>query len=535
MTVTTGSDVRELGRHSGAMAAGTLASRATGFLRVAVVAAAIGTRTQVADAYNVANTAPNIVYELLLGGVLTSVVVPGLVRAAREDGDDGSAFGQVLLSLVMLVLGVTSVVSVIAAPWLMRVYLHDVSPAEFTKAVAFARFLLPQILFYGVGATVGAILNTRGRFTAPMATPVLNNLVVIATAGVFILLPGPRPPDPAGMTTAQTLTLGIGTSLGVVVMTLALLPSLRAVGFRWRLRLRHPRVRGVVRLAMWVLVYVAANQLGYVIVARLASSITGYTTYAYAFLLFQLPHAVITVSVVTALLPRMSRHAADDDLAALRDDISQGLRLAAAAVIPAALGYVVLGRAVAVAVFAHGVTTAPDAHLVGSVLAAFALGLAFFSAFQLQLRAFYAMHDSRTPALVNIAVNAVNVAADVVLFVVLDGSARIVGLALGYGLSYAVGAAVFARILRRRLGGLDGRRVARTVTRIVVAAMIAAFGAYGASRLAMRGLGTGVRGSIAAIAAGVVAAVPLYVVSARRMRLTEIDVLGSIVRARVRR
>jgi putative peptidoglycan lipid II flippase len=519
------------------MALGTLASRATGFLRVAALGAALGIE-RVNDAYNTANTIPNIVYELLLGGILTSVVVPLLVSAGKEDGDDGERFGSALLNLVVAGLTVVVVVAVLAAPLLARAYAGSAGAEERRLVTTFLRYFLPQILFYGVGATISAVLNTRGRFGAPMAAPVLNNLVVIATAITFAMLSRTRGVGVTSMSGSQTAVLAIGTTLGVVIMTVALLPSLRRSGFRWRWRggFRHPRMRHAARLGAWVLLYVGVNQVAYLVVIRLANQVPGgVTSYQYAFLLFQLPHAIVAVSVVTALLPRMSRHAADDDLPAVRDDVSTGLRLTAAVLVPAALGYAVLARPIAVVVFDHGRTTADQAAQIGQVLSVFALGLVAFSAFQLLLRAYYAQQDSRTPALVNIGVNAVNIAVDLVLFATLDGRTRVIGLAAGYAASYVVGTALLVRGLRRRLGGIDGARVTRLAVRVTVGALLAALAAYGASRIVLRLLGNAVTGSLVATAAGVAVAAPLYFVCARRMRVHEVtDVIG-VARARLGR
>ena len=521
-----------LGRASGLMALGTLASRLTGFLRVMAVTAAIGLQA-VSNGYNVANTAPNILYELLLGGVLTSIVVPLLIQAARDDGDEGVGFAQLLLTLVVVVLGVAAIVGILAAPLIVRLF-NVQAGAQRELTTTFLRYFLPQIVFYGVGATITAILNTRGRFGAPMFAPVLNNLVVIATAAIFILLPGPRPPEPATMTGTQVAVLAIGTTLGVVIMTLALLPSLRASGFRWRWRLgRHPALRRAVRLAAWVLCYVAVNQIGYAVIVRLANAadpLRGVTAYQYGFLLFQLPHAVVTVSIVTALLPRLSEHAVADRLAQVRTDLAHGLQLVAAVLLPAAVGYVVLARPLAVLVFAHGAAAGPDARFVGTVLTAFACGLASFSAFQLFLRTFYALQDSKTPALVNLATNLVNIAADLVLFAVLDGRDRVVGLAVGHAVSYTVGAAIFARLLRNRLGGLHGYQVTRTVVRVLIASAIGAGGAYGVASALLAVVGRGPGGSLLAVVGAGLVGGCLYVVAARRMQVSEVTAVSSLVR-----
>jgi putative peptidoglycan lipid II flippase len=532
-------DPGRLVRATRTMAIGTLFSRATGFLRVVVVAAAIGAGP-LGDAYNVANVLPNIVYELLLGGVLTSVVVPLLVAAAHRDPDGGEAYAARLLTLVALVLGAASLVAVVAAPLLIGMY-GRLAGGQRELAVTFARFFLPQILFYGVGATIGAVLNTRDRFAAPMWAPVLNNLVVIGAGLVFFALPAPSTPDRL-LTTSQMLTLAIGTTAGIVVQTLALLPSLRSSGFRWRPRFdfRGTGLGPAVRLAGWVLLYVAINQLGYLVVVNLATAASraagtagaaGYSPYFYAFTLFSLPHAVVAVSVITALLPRMSRHAAESRLDALRTELSGGLRLAAVVLVPAAVAYLVLGPLIGTVVFDHGRIGLAEAHRIGTVLAAFAVGLLPFSAFQLQLRAFYALRDTRTPALVNIAVNAVMVAVDLLLYAVLPADSRVVGLALGFAASYAAGFGITHAVLRRRLPGPAGQ-VSRTYVRLLLAAAAAALPAYAVSRLVTGAAGSGAAGSLLGLAGALLVGGVFYVLAARRLRVRELQTLTSGMRRR---
>lgn len=530
-----------LARSSAVMVLGTLASRATGFLRNIALAAAVGIAL-VGDAYNVANTLPNILYDLLLGGVLSSVVVPLLVAAAQGDEDGGEAYAQRLITVVVLVLGVASALAALAAPVVIRLYAVSADPEQRRLATTFARYLLPQIVFYGLGATIGAILNTRGRYAEPMWTPVLNNLVVISTAVVFITLPGPERLTPGSITHAQTLTLAIGTTLGIVVQTLALLPGLRATGFRFRLRLglKGTGLGSAARLAGWVLCYVVVNQLGLLVIVNLANAAardsgSGFSAYIYAYTLFQLPYAVVSVSVITALLPRMSRSAVDGRLADVRSDLSSGLRLTAVVLLPAALGFLVLGPALATVVFAHGQVTVAGAEQIGAVLAAFAVGLVPFSAFQLQLRAFYAMRDTRTPALVNVVVNLVNVGVDVALYEILPPRDRVTGLALGFALSYVAGLALSSVLLRRRLTGLDGARVLRTTTRLLVAATLGAAVAAGLAASLRHVLYPGVGTSLVVVLAAGTAGLGVYVVAATRMRVRELTALTTGVRRRIGR
>ena len=523
-----------IGRASGVMAAGTLLSRVTGFLRTIAIGAAIGTH-EVADSYNVANTTPNILFDLLLGGVLSSVIVPVLVRAAKEDDDGGEAFASSLLTLVAIALSIAVLLGMVLAPWLIRAY--SSRAAEVPLATTFLRWFLPQVLFYGLGATVGAILNTRGRFGAPMLTPVLNNIVVIATAALFILLPGHRPPTLDSLTSGQVTLLAAGTTLGIVVMTIALLPSLRASGFRYRPRidLRHPGLRSAGRLAGWMLVYVLASQAAYLVVTRLATSTVAYTTYTFAYQLFLLPHGIIVVSVVTALLPRMSRHAADGRLDLVREDLSSGLRLAGVVLVPAAVGLLVLAGPLTGAVFRHGAVDANAAAAIGRTLAAFAVALPFFSAFQLSLRAFYATTDSRTPALLAIGIGVTNVLAALLFAGVLGSKDRAVALAVAFGISYAAGTAASLVLLRRRLGGLDGACVVRTLVRSAVAAAGAALVALAVVALASRTLPRGPLADAVALLAGGGLGAIAYLLIALRMRLAELDAMAGMVRRRLGR
>jgi putative peptidoglycan lipid II flippase len=433
------------------MAIGTVASRVTGFLRLAMLGTVLGVGG-VRQAFEVSNTMPNSLYDLLLGGVLASTLVPVLVQARAKDQDE--AYVQRLLTLVLLALTALTALAMVAAPSLVGLYSTTTDPAQLDLAVAWARFFLPQILFYGLSATVSAVLNTRGKFAAPVWAPVLNNVVVIATLALFVLVPGPQAATPASLSISQQVFLGVGTTLGVVAMTAALLPSLRASGFRWRVRLdlRGMGLRRLGRLAAWTFVYVVATQLAYLVLTRLATAVDQLPQYATAFLIWQLPYAVVAVSVITTLLPRMSRHAVNGRLDLMRHDLDQGLRLSALLLIPAALGLVVLGQPVAVALFAHGQTTYAQADQIGGVLAVFALGLLPFSIYQVQSRAFYALGDTKTPALVQVFVSAAMVLVDVAVSATLPAHVRIYGLAAGLVAANCVGAAVTTTLVRRRLG-----------------------------------------------------------------------------------
>jgi putative peptidoglycan lipid II flippase len=527
----------ELGRSTRSMAVGTIASRSTGFLRNAFIAAVLGVQG-VGAQFNVANTTPNIVYELLLGGILTSVLVPVLVRAAKGDPDDGEAYAQRLLSLVVLVTAAATALLVAFAPALISLYTGKATDDERDLAIALARFFLPQMVFYGAGAVMGAILNTRERFGPPMWAPVLNNLVVIATCGIFLTLPGVTPLQPDSITHAQILVLGIGTTLGIVAQTLALVPALRAVGFRFRPRtdFRGAGLGGIGHLAKWVLLYVAANQAAYVVVVTLANDSDlndqgrGYASYVNAFVLWQLPHAVVAVSVITALLPRMSRAAADERLDDLRAQLNRGLRLTVSVLVPAAVAYVVLGRVLATVVFGHLHTSVEEARFIGTLLAVFAIGLVPFSVYQLQLRAFYALQDTRTPTFINLGVNVTLVAVDVTLYALLPEQHRVVGLAAGHAASFVAGLLICSRVLSRRLGGLEGALVVRTAARCFTAALPPAVASAAVVAGLLRVWGDGTAGALPALIVGGAIIGAGYVLIARRLGVGELDeVVGPVL------
>lgn len=529
-----------LARSGVAMATGTLASRITGFLRTVVIAAALG--NFLADSYNVANTIPNILYDLLLGGVLSSIVIPLLVQAAQRGEEEGTAYAQRLLTIVAASLAVVSALGVLFAPQIVDLYAGRLTGPDHALATTFARYFLPQVLFYGLGAVIGAILNTRGSFAAPMWAPVLNNCVVIASGGLFLAITGSKP-TAASLTHGETLVLAIGTTAGIIVQTIALLPALRAVRFPVRLRWdwRGAGFRSAGPFAAWMVGYVLTNQLGYLVIVNLATasgrargaSGFGYSAYTYAFVLFSLPYAVIAVSVVTALFPRMSRSAALGHRGEVANTLAGGLALSATLLVPMTALLVALGPLIGAVVFAHGNVGLSNARLTGATLSAFAFGLVPFSAFQVQLRAWLAMHDSRTPARVNLAITAINVVVDVVLYLVLPSREKVVGLALGFSVSYLVGAVWFARSLRTLLGPANEHRVARTHVRLVLASAVAVVPAYVAARLLTARLGLDPESSLVAVVVAAAIGGGVFAALARRMRIRELAELTSMVRARL--
>ncbi|MFE2523034.1 murein biosynthesis integral membrane protein MurJ [Streptomyces sp. NPDC059382] len=538
-------------KSSALMAAGTIVSRITGFLRTLVIGGAIGVVT-LNDTYQVANTLPTMIYVLVGGGALNAVFIPQLVRAMKNDEDGGEAYANRLLTLVMVLLGAVTVICVLAAPVFITMMSPTIAdnPDRMDVAVSFAHYCLPTMFFMGVHVVLGQILNARGRFGAMMWTPVLNNVVVIATFGAFIWAFGgftSTGMNESGITPEGVRLLGLGTLLGLVVQSLAMIPYLRDAGFRPRLRFdwKGHGLGKAAGLAKWTFFFVLANQIGLVVVTQLATWAgevaakqghggTGITGYNYALLLWQMPQAIITVSVMTAVLPRISRSAHDGDAAAVRDDISYGLRTSAVAIVPCAFAFLALGVPMATLLYAG--SGADDAQNIGFILMAFGLGLIPYSVQYVVLRGFYAYEDTRTPFYNTVIVAAVNAGVSVIAFLVLPERWAVVGMAAAYGLGYAVGVGVAWRRLRTRLGGdLDGAHVMRTYTRLigacVPAAVVAGAVAYGVTQW----LGNGAGGSLAALVTGFIALAAVFLVAAKRMRVEELNSMVGMIRGRLGR
>ncbi|MFB6948577.1 murein biosynthesis integral membrane protein MurJ [Streptomyces niveus] len=535
-------------KSSAVMAAGTLVSRLTGFVRSALIVAALGAAT-LGDTFQLAITLPTMIYILTIGGGLNSVFVPQLIRAMKDDEDGGEAYANRLLTLVIVILGTLTALSVLAAPLLVRLMSVSIAdnPAANDVAVTFVRYCLITIFFMGVHVVMGQILNARGRFGAMMWTPVLNNIIIIATLVMFIWVYGAA--EDSGMTVASIppqaeRLLGVGVVLGLTVQALAMIPYLRETGFRIRLRFdwRGHGLGKAAKLAKWTVLFVLANQAGVLVVSQLSTAAgvdsgtqgAGYIAYSNAQLIWGMPQAIITVSVMAALLPRLSRSAHDGDTGAVRDDISQGLRNSAVAIVPVAFSFVALGIPMCTLIF--GSSGIESARSMGYMLMAFGLGLIPFSVQYVVLRAFYAYEDTRTPFYNTVIVAAVNAAASAVCFVVLPSRWAVVGMAASYGLAYAVGVGIAWRRLKKVLGGdLDGSHVLRTYARLCLASVPGTIAAGAAAYFVLEKLGSEVLGSFTALAVGGIVLLGGFFVVARKLRIEEMNALVGMVRGRLGR
>ncbi|MGW0598878.1 murein biosynthesis integral membrane protein MurJ [Streptomyces sp. NPDC002776] len=516
-------------RGSAVMAAGSVVSRATGFARSAVVAAALGTIGPVPDGYAVGNALPTIVYMLLLGGALNAVFVPELVKAAKEHADGGAAYTDRLVTVCVAALLAITATAVWAAPAIIDVY-TDYTGEQAAMTTALARYCLPQIFFLGLFTLLGQVLNARGRFGAMMWAPVLNNVVVMTVFGLYLAL---AMGGGDTLTASEAAVLGWGTTAGIAVQALALVPALRAARFRWRPRFdwRGSGLTRPLRAAGWLVLLVLANQAAYWVTTRLATSAgqdggPGYGAYNNAYALWVVPHGIITVSVVTALMPRMSAAATDGDLPAVRRDVSHALRVSAAAVVPAACALLALAQPVMALVFGYGRTSASDTAAMAGILMAFAPGLVALSGQYVLSRAFYALSDTRTPFLLNLVIVTLNAGLSLTAAHLLPARWAVTGMAAAYSLALCAGWALTARVLSRRLA------VERPLRSAPVGAharlLLAGFPATALGHLTATG--TAPAGAVVSTGAGAAVVVLVFALLARPLRLTELDALLRRVR-----
>lgn len=467
-----------LGRASAVMAAGTAVSRVLGFVRVAVLAAVIGGAiTAGGNAFALANTIPNNLYLLIAGGVLNAVLVPQVVRAMqREDG--GAEYLDRLVTAAVAVLAGATLLLTLAAPAIVWLYSTEAPPGQRPLAVAFALWCLPQVFFYALYTLLGQILNAKGHFGAYMWAPVVNNLVALIGLGAFLLAFGHvDAATPASAWTPGQIAVLAGTStLGVVAQALVLFVPLRRAGVRLRPRwgVRGMGLRTAGRVAGWTFGALLLSQGTALIVSNVTTSVpdtqgAGNNAWGNAFLLFMLPHSLITVSLVTALFTRMSTAAARGALDELRSDVSSALRTVGVAMVLATAGLIVTADPAGVLL---GGGRADQGQLLGDVVAVAALGLVPFSATYLVQRGFYALEDARTPFFVQCLATALWVSGSLASFL-LPPEHRVVGVAASLAVSQWAGAIAGLVALHRRLGGVDAARVIRTHVRLLVIGAVA--------------------------------------------------------------
>ena len=538
------------GRSAAVMATGTLLSRVTGAIRtIALLGFGV---TALADTYTAANNTPNMIYELVAGGVLSAVLVPIFVGLFRRDDERSHDGVNAIVSLVAVVLLGAVAIVVVAAPAIVWVLLSE--PGDGLKrsvAAQLLRMFAPQIGVYGFITVASAMLNARRRFAAPMFAPVLNNVVVIVVLLWARRIVHALVPHPGRSTTATLqavafdgpakLLLGLGTTAGVVVMGLAILPSLRGLGVRlhWHWEPRHPAVIELIRLSGWTVGYVVANMVALTFITNTANRVDGdYTAYSSAYAtFFLLPHGVFAVSIMTALQPSLAEAFLDRRRGRFRIRLSSGIRSILALMVPAAVGYVILSRPI-VGLIRNGALSAGGANRVADVLRAFAVGLPAFSVYLVLVNAFQAMRDTRATFEINIIENAINIVVAAVLYRMGMG---VEGLALSFSVAYLVSALLAFRRVSRRTGGLKERELLSALGRIALASAAMAgatkLAAIGACRLFV-GTGATLRlpgrlGLVVEVGTAVTCGVTVYAVVGRLVGVTEFASVLAGLRRRI--
>ncbi|MCL2092122.1 MAG: murein biosynthesis integral membrane protein MurJ [Micrococcales bacterium] len=554
------------------MALGTAVSRVLGQARAAVLIWVIGAATIASDAFELANSLPTVLYNLLVSGALSAVLVPQVVRAYKRNA--GQEYVDRLLTLGFVVLAVLTVTLTAAVPLLVMLYGRGGGdPTRLNLAIAFGFWTLPQIFFYGMYALIGQVLNARGSFGPYMWAPVANNIVSIATMGLFLwqnhefstairaAAPG-GPVEPTTWTGSQVALLAGGATLGIVAQALVLLPAMRRAGVRYRPRwgFRGVGLRTAANVALWTFVALAIGQAGTIAVGQLAGAardagvpgVAGRAAYAYAFMIFMLPHSLVTVSLLTALFPRLSSQAADHAHKEVARTFSQGARVVGLfTVLAGTLGILLSGPLVQAVLPSIGSAVEPTARVV----VAFMVGLPAFGVWSACQRVYYAYEDAR--GLVPVAVGAAAVVLLSTGAVWLLGRAGwlsphlwVFGAALAMSASYLLSTGMALAGMKVRIGTIGGGALLRTYLRATLAVVVAAGAGWvvlvAASKVGLVGPvslvtlveGSGLRGWLVAVGlclvvGSVVSGV--YLVVLKLLRVPELDLLIGSVRNLVRR
>ena len=537
-------------RSSVVMASGTIVSRILGFARAVLLAIAIGVTTDAADAFGVANQLPNSVYAIIVGGVLNAVMVPTLVKA-RSASDGGKGYVDRFVTLAITVFFISTLVFTIASPFLVRLYTSGWSEEQLALATAFAYWCLPQLFFYGLYSILGEVLNSRKAFGPFMWAPVLNNLVSLLGLGLFILI---FSADPTGSRSIsywgadQIALLAGSATAGVAAQALILLVSWKRIGlklslnFKWRGFGLGPALKA----ASWSLAMVVVSQIGGLVQTAVASTaavdrgsgqaVASVAAAAIAWLIFMLPHSVVTVSIATAYFTRMAEHQQAGELDKFKQDLTTALRVIAMVSVIASAVLIVLSYPIA-RVF---VGEYPATAALGNVIAAFMIGLLPFSFVYMMQRAFFALEDTKTPFVFTSVQIGIHIAGSITLGFVMPKEFLVVSIALLTAFSICIQGLIAYAMLKKKIGGLSGFGVSRSTIKFVLAAIPAsaagvlvqlALGGIGEASFALQSVLGAITSSI--IVGGIMGV--SYLLLLWLLRSQEIEELGMALRGRFTR
>ena len=509
----------------------TMASRLLGLVREQVLAAIFGAGNAM-DAFLVAFRIPNLVRDLFAEGAMSAAFVPTFTRHLTRQGRASAwRLANMVITALLLITGLVVVLGIVFARPLVTAFAADfaLEPGKLELTVTLTRVMLPFLPLVAVAAATMGMLNSLHRFFIPALSPAMFNVAIIACALVLVpLMPALGQP--------AIMAIAIGAVVGGVAQAALQWPSLRREGYRFRPALDF-RDEGLLRVLILMgpgTVGLAATQVNLFVNTVLATSEgTGAVSWLnYAFRLMYLPIGLFGVSIATAALPSLSRDAARDQLAGMRQTISAGLRLMLMLNVPAAIGLIVLASPIVQLIFERGRFTPDDTAATAAALLFYAPGLIGYSTVKIAVPSFYSLHDARTPVVTSVA----TVALAVVLNVVLVKAIGYRGLALGTAIAALFNAVVLLWLLRKRLGGLDESRLAIAFVKILAAGTLMGAAAWGCEhylRSAWPPAGPASQAVqlFTAIASGLVT----LAVTAKTFRISEFDQAIQLVAARVAR
>jgi putative peptidoglycan lipid II flippase len=545
------------------MFGGSMASRVLGTVRAGLITAIIGAQLA-GDAFSLANTLPNVLYILAAGGILNAVLIPSLTRAMRLP-DGGQEFTDRVITIALVGMAVLTLLVTVGAGLFVHILASTSKPSMQQLALAFSVITLPQIFFYGLFALLGQILNARGRFGAFAWAPFIANVVAVAGLVLFmVMFPAPHQVDSSGQPiprepeqwTGPMIWLFAGSAtLSVVVQALWLVPALRRSGFHYRPRwgIRGAGLGGVSRLAVWAFVGLVVSQMGFFIsqgtlnhAASAGSAndpISGPAVYGIAFTIFMLPHAFVTVSIITALFPRLSTSAARGDLRHMHSDFRTGL-IMPLVVNVAVMAFVLVEAEPIVALLNPGLAI-ESVRASAVVLVVMILGIVPFGVDLLCYRTLFALEDGRPTFVMQILLTGTSALAMLVTFVV-DPKWAVAVMAFGQTLGNILSCGYGLYTVRGRIGPIGGPTVIDAAARVGVAATVAGVMAWGTHNVlspirtyAAEGEGPGntVLGRMIANALEIgltgVVFVALYVGIAHLLHVKEVREAAEMVRGRL--
>jgi putative peptidoglycan lipid II flippase len=464
MTLT--ADKRQIARAASIVMVAFAMSRVLGLVRDIVIAGQFGTGIEM-DAYRVAFRVPDLIFQLVAGGALASAFIPTFTGyLARDHRTTAWRLASIIINLLLVILTLAAVLAALIAPWLVEYLIAPGFDAEtIDLTVRLMRVMLISSVIFGVSGVVMAALNAHQHFVLPAIAPMMYNLAIIGGA-LFLT------------TSLGVMGLAVGVVVGSVLHLLVQVPGLVHFGARYtpRLTVNDPGVREVGRLMGPRVLALAVVQINFLVNTNLASRMGegAVSAITYAWLLLLLPVGVLAQAVATAAFPTFSAQVARGERTAMRSALAATLRAVFVLSLPAAVGLAVLRVPLVELLFERGAFDQTSTELVAWALLFFALGLVAHAGLEIVARAFYAMHDTKTPLLIGGGAMLLNVGFSLtlpLLFVALGWMAH-GGLAVANSLATTLEVIGLLWIIRSRLGGLEGHRSLPMLLRSTAAAIL---------------------------------------------------------------